>query len=96
LLFAAIFQISDSTQAVSAGLLRGIKDVKTPTALIAVDYWVVGIPFGYIMAKQFKLGAAGIWLGFITGLTLSALFLSIRFLRISGRNKHLISKLPNQ
>jgi MATE family multidrug resistance protein len=87
LLFAAIFQISDSTQAVSAGLLRGIKDVKTPTILIAIAYWVVGIPFGYIMAKQFKLGAAGIWLGFITGLTLSALFLSIRFLRISGRNK---------
>ncbi|WP_216629372.1 MATE family efflux transporter [Taibaiella lutea] len=87
LLFAAIFQISDSTQAVSAGLLRGIKDVKTPTILIAVAYWVVGIPFGYIMAKQFHLGAVGIWLGFIIGLTLSSLFLSIRFLRISGKNK---------
>ncbi len=31
LLFAAVFQISDSTQAIGAGLLRGIKDVKVPT-----------------------------------------------------------------
>ncbi|RYF89176.1 MAG: MATE family efflux transporter, partial [Chitinophagaceae bacterium] len=34
LLFAAIFQISDSTQAIGAGLLRGIKDVRVPTILI--------------------------------------------------------------
>lgn len=87
LLFAAIFQISDSTQAVSAGLLRGIKDVKTPTILIAIAYWVVGIPVGYVMAKHYNFGASGIWLGFIIGLTVSSLLLSTRFLRISSRNK---------
>ncbi|WP_118950867.1 MATE family efflux transporter [Taibaiella helva] len=85
LLFAAIFQISDSTQAIAAGLLRGIKDVKTPTILIAVAYWVVGIPVGCLLAFTFKMGASGIWLGFITGLTLSALFLSLRFLRMTAK-----------
>lgn len=85
LLLAAIFQISDSTQAIGAGLLRGIKDVKVPTILIAIAYWVVGIPVGCLLAFTFKMGAAGIWLGFITGLTLSSIFLSWRFLRMSAK-----------
>ncbi len=79
LLYAAIFQISDSTQAICAGLLRGIKDVKIPTIFVAIAYWVVGIPVGCLLAFYYKMGAAGIWTGFIIGLTLSAIFLSLRF-----------------
>ncbi|MEO9144242.1 MAG: MATE family efflux transporter [Ginsengibacter sp.] len=88
ILFAAIFQVSDSTQAVSAGLLRGIKDVKIPTVFIAVAYWGIGIPVGYILAFHYKMGAAGIWTGFIAGLSFSALFLSLRFKKMAiGREK---------
>ena len=86
LLFAALFQISDSTQAISAGLLRGIKDVKTPTVFIAIAYWVIGIPVGCILAFYYKMGAAGIWTGFIVGLTISALFLSFRFFKMAKKN----------
>jgi MATE family multidrug resistance protein len=81
LLYAAVFQISDSTQAVGAGLLRGVKDVKTPTWLIAVAYWVIGLPSGYFFAFILDMGAAGMWLGFIAGLSFAAIFLSTRFLR---------------
>ncbi|HZI01682.1 MAG TPA: MATE family efflux transporter [Flavisolibacter sp.] len=80
LLLAAIFQISDSTQAIGAGLLRGIKDVKTPTLLIAVAYWVIGLPVGYFLAFQFQLGAMGIWMGLILGLSFASLFLFRRFM----------------
>lgn len=83
LLYAALFQISDSTQAIAAGLLRGIKDVKLPTLLVAVAYWVVGLPFGYLLAFHFGWGAPGIWIGLITGLSLAAVFLVFRFLRMS-------------
>ncbi len=86
LIFAAIFQISDSTQAISAGLLRGIKDVKAPTILIAIAYWVIGLPTGYILAFHFDMGAPGIWLGLIIGLTLASVFLINRFLKMSKRN----------
>ncbi|MBE9463391.1 MATE family efflux transporter [Dyadobacter subterraneus] len=86
LLFAAVFQISDSTQAISAGLLRGIKDVKAPTILIAIAYWVIGLPTGYLLAFHFKMGAPGIWLGLIIGLTLASVFLINRFLKMSKRN----------
>lgn len=83
LFWAAIFQISDSTQAVAAGLLRGIKDVQVPTAFIALAYWVIGIPLGYYLSKYTNLGAIGIWIGFIAGLTVSSILLTLRFIKLS-------------
>lgn len=90
LLYAAVFQIPDSTQAISAGLLRGIKDVRVPTILIAIAYWVVGIPAGYYFAFHMKMGAAGMWLGFIIGLTLASIFLITRFVKLSNKHSHRI------
>lgn len=87
-ILAAVFQISDATQAIGSGLLRGIKDVKVPTGLVFVAYWVLGIPSGYLLAFHFKLGAPGVWLGFIIGLTFSSAFLCSRFLRIVKRSQH--------
>jgi len=86
LLFAAIFQISDATQAIGAGLLRGIKDVRVPTILVGIAYWVVGLPFGYLLGFGFKMGAVGMWLGFIAGLTLASLFLISRFLKMCNKS----------
>lgn len=85
LVFAAVFQISDSTQAISAGLLRGIKDLRVPTLFIGIAYWAVGIPVGCLLAFHFKMGAAGIWTGLIIGLTLSAIFLTTRFYKMTGK-----------
>lgn len=81
LLFGALFQISDATQAIGVGLLRGIKDVKRPTLYVAIAYWVIGIPMGYWLAFNLHMGAAGIWLGFVAGLTASSVLLNYRFLR---------------
>jgi MATE family multidrug resistance protein len=86
MLYAAVFQISDATQAIGAGLLRGIKDVKTPTWYIAIAYWVVGIPLGCLMAFTYKMGAAGMWIGFVGGLTFSSMFLNRRFFKMLRRN----------
>jgi MATE family multidrug resistance protein len=81
LLFGALFQISDATQAIGVGLLRGIKDVKRPTLYVAIAYWVIGIPMGYWLAFRLNWGAAGIWVGFVIGLTISSILLNHRFLR---------------
>lgn len=86
LLFAAIFQIPDTIQAISAGLLRGIKDVKMPTVFIAIAYWVLGLPLGYLLAFHYGFGAKGIWLGFIAGLVFAAILLLLRFLRMSHKH----------
>jgi MATE family multidrug resistance protein len=83
LLFAAVFQVSDSTQAIGAGLLRGIKDVRRPTILVAVAYWVIGLPLGYLLAFSFDLGAQGMWIGLIAGLSFASFFLITRFLKMT-------------
>ena len=83
LVFAALFQISDATQSIGVGLLRGIKDVKVPTAFVAIAYWFIGIPVGYFLSFNLNMGAAGIWLGFVTGLTASSVLLNTRFLKKS-------------
>ena len=83
LVFAALFQISDATQSIGVGLLRGIKDVKLPTAFVAIAYWFIGIPVGYFLSFKLNMGASGIWLGFVTGLTASSVLLNTRFLKKS-------------
>ncbi len=84
LVLAAAFQISDSVQAVGVGLLRGLQDVKVPTVLVAIAYWGLGIPFGYLLSFTFGMEIQGIWLGFLIGLSFSAILLTYRFLRITG------------
>lgn len=83
LLFTAIFQMSDSTQAIGAGLLRGIKDVKTPTLLICIAYWIIGLPAGLLLAFHFGMKTPGIWTGLILGLTFASLFLIRRFFKMT-------------
>lgn len=79
LIFAAIFQISDATQAIGVGLLRGIKDVKIPTLCIIFAYWVVGLPLGYFLGVQYDMKATGMWIGLALGLTASSILLNLRF-----------------
>ena len=81
LLFAAIFQISDATQAIGVGLCRGVKDVIWPTVYVAIAYWVIGIPIGYLLAFTYKMGAAGIWIGLVIGLSASSILLNYRFFK---------------
>ena len=88
LLLAALFQIPDAIQAVSAGLLRGIKDVNVPTLCIFVAYWVFGLPLGYIAAFHYGWNERGIWIGFISGLSFSAIALTVRFLKKTKTKLH--------
>jgi MATE family multidrug resistance protein len=87
LIFAAIFQISDSTQAVGAGILRGLKDVKVPTYFIAIAYWIIGLPIGYLLTFKLNLGPSGIWIGLTTGLALASFFMIGRFFTLSKRSQ---------
>ncbi len=85
LLVAAIFQISDGIQVVVLGALRGLQDVKIPMYITFVAYWIVGFPISFYLGKQTDLGATGIWIGLLAGLTAAALFLYIRFARLTKK-----------
>ncbi|WP_022826056.1 MATE family efflux transporter [Hymenobacter norwichensis] len=79
LLIAAAFQISDGLQVVGLGALRGLEDVKVPSVVALLAYWVVALPLGYTLGFVFEMGNVGVWLGLLLGLTLVAGMLLWRF-----------------
>lgn len=79
LLIAAVFQISDGTQAVGIGILRGLTDVKGPTIITFIAYWVLALPIGYLLGFTFKMQVVGVWIGLLIGLSASATMLTLRF-----------------
>lgn len=83
--YAAIFQISDGLQVSSLGALRGLKDTRIPMFLSIFAYWCVGLPAGWYLGFRADLGAKGVWIGLITGLTAAAILLSIRLKRTMDR-----------
>jgi MATE family multidrug resistance protein len=87
LIIAALFQISDGTQAVGIGILRGLTDVKIPTVITFVAYWIVGLPVGYLLGFTFKMGVQGVWYGLLIALTTSAILLTLRF---NSRSKSIV------
>lgn len=87
LLMTAIFQLSDALQATSAGILRGIQDVKVPTYLSLLAYWGIGIPAGYLFSFTLDWGISGLWTGLILGLSFNAILLTIRFFKKVGQLK---------
>jgi MATE family multidrug resistance protein len=90
LLVAAVFQISDGIQVVVLGALRGLQDVKIPMYMTFVAYWVIGFPISIYLGLYTDLGAVGIWLGLVAGLTAAALFLYLRFEKLTKKliNNH--------
>lgn len=79
LVIAAFFQLSDGSQAVGLGLLRGMADVKIPTVITLFAYWIVALPLGYWLAFSLDWGPQGVWIGLLSGLSISAVLLLFRF-----------------
>jgi MATE family multidrug resistance protein len=86
LVVAAIFQISDGVQVVVLGALRGLQDVKIPMYITFVAYWIIGFPISYYLGKFTQLKAVGVWIGLLAGLTAAAVFLYIRFEKLTRRS----------
>lgn len=87
LIIAALFQLSDGIQAVGVGICRGLTDVKIPTLITFIAYWIISLPVGYFLAFHFNLGVEGVWIGLLMGLTCSAILLTLRF---NYKSRHLI------
>lgn len=79
MVIAGLFQLFDGTQVVSFGGLRGISDVKIPTFIAFIAYWVISLPIGYILTFPLGFREAGIWYGFLCGLGTSSILLTLRF-----------------
>ncbi len=80
-----LFQLVDGLQVVELGILRGLNDLKIPTYTTAIAYWIVGLPTSYIVGIHYGFGAEGVWIGFLAGLSASALMLFMRYSIIKKR-----------
>jgi multidrug resistance protein, MATE family len=84
---AGLFQFSDGVQVASAGALRGLKDTRLPMLITAAAYWGVGVPIGWLLAFRAGMGAPGMWIGLIAGLSVAAALLFARFNALSRRRR---------
>lgn len=87
LVFAVCMQVSDGINAPLQGTLRGYKDVKVTFYLAVLSYWLIGLPFGWILAVLFNMGPYGYWIGLIAGLLSGAVLLTMRLKTVERKYK---------
>ncbi len=79
LIIAALFQLFDGLQVTSIGILRGMGDVKFPTWVTLVGYWVIALPLAYFLAFTLKMEVVGIWYALLIALVFVGIVLFYRY-----------------
>ncbi len=79
LLLAAIFQLVDAVQAVSAGNLRGLQDTRVPMVIAVFSYWAAGFSISIWLGLNSALAGVGVWIGLAAGLLVAAVLLTWRW-----------------
>lgn len=77
----AAFQVSDALQCILVGILRGLQQVRSIAVVAFIAYIVINIPVGYFVAFKFEMGAAGLIVGYIVGLTTAAILYGMQVRR---------------
>lgn len=78
ILFAIAYQLMDAWQVSAAGCLRGMQDTKGPMWITMLAYWIIAFPVGIYLARYTDMGAAGVWMGLIVGLSIACVLLITR------------------
>ncbi len=90
LLYAAMYQVVDTTQIVSVGVLRGYNDTTFIFIMGFICYWIIGFPLGYILSRTSLLvepmGPAGFWIAFIVALAFGAVCYLLRVMHLQRQN----------
>ena len=84
-LFAIAYQLMDAWQVSAAGCLRGMQDTKGPMWITMLAYWIIAFPVGIYLSRFTDMGAAGVWIGLIVGLTVACILLISRLMIMNKR-----------
>jgi MATE family multidrug resistance protein len=97
LLFAALFQLSDSTQVAVASAIRGYKVTRGPMIIQLLAFWGVSLPVGCVLglapawfpwSPSAPMSATGFWMGLVLGLTVAAVLLTWAYQRLAKARIH--------
>ena len=96
IIVAGFFQLSDGVHVVGLGSLRGMSDVRIPTVITLISYWGLAIPVSYVFGFVLGYGPQGIWYGLCAGLTMAAILLYFRFVKLAKKQALIFEKTQNQ
>jgi MATE family multidrug resistance protein len=87
MVFIAVYQIVDDSQATVGGILRGYKDTRAPMVYSLVGYWFLALPLGAVLCFGWfdfePMGVRGYWMGLTLGLAVVAILMGIRLISTS-------------
>lgn len=81
LIVYATYQLSDSVQCILVGVLRGLQQVKSIAVIAFIAYILLNIPVGYFVAFHLDMGATGLIIGYIVGLSTAAILYGLQAAR---------------
>ncbi|EFC43380.1 predicted protein [Naegleria gruberi] len=87
-----IFLIVDGFQAIFGGILRGLNKPFVCAVIGVIGYFVIGFPFGCVLAFVLDWGLLGVWIGFTLSLAIIAILQGSYWLLISKQAKKLAKK----
>ncbi|MBE9487616.1 MAG: MATE family efflux transporter [Bacteroidetes bacterium] len=87
IIVVSIMELFDGLQVTTLGALRGIKEVHKPMKYAMISYILVSLPMSYIGGFVLNVGASGIWIGFLSGLTVAFILFINRFYKIIKTTK---------
>lgn len=87
LFLVALFQLADGLQVTISGILRGLGKTKETSAAIFIGYWVIGLPFGALLAFYYDKQSIGLWIGLLVSLVLVAIILGSILLKTESHLK---------
>ena len=81
LILYGAFQLSDALQCILVGILRGLQQVRSIAIISFIAYIVINIPVGYFVAFKLEMGAPGLIVGYIVGLSTAATLYGVQVAR---------------
>ncbi|XP_063313177.1 multidrug and toxin extrusion protein 2-like [Pelobates fuscus] len=83
LLIFALYHAFDAFATTSAGVLRGTGMQKYGAIIIAIGYYVIGLPIGISLMFSAKLGVIGLWIGIAVCIFLQAILFLIFIMKLN-------------